>query len=141
MDLRRGTSQAILAFAGLCAHEGIDCFLLYIALLGLQCVLVLNSILLTGFTVGLFSFLHLLKSCFLQTFPFGGFFRGFTNLTLVNCIYIFFLSTRYSVRDILLHLHRSVLLLCRMDRKKRGGTVCPYLGSDSVKRSGRVCLS
>ena len=122
MNLRRGTSQAILAFAGLCAHEGIDCCLLYIALLGLQCVTSFEQyfidrfygrvIFIPAFTQELF---------FAKTFPFGGFFRGFTNLTLVNCIYIFFLSTRYSVREFLLHLHRFVLLLCRMDRKKRGG--------------------
>ena len=48
----------------------------------------------------------------------GGF-RCITNLTLVNVI--FFLRD-IVVRDFLLHLHLFVcLLLCRIDRKKRGG--------------------
>ena len=76
-----------------------------------------------------------------KTFPFGGFFRGFTNLTLVNCIYIFFF-----LRDIVLEnfycIYTDLYYYCvEWIERKGGGTVCPYLGSDSVKRSGRVCLS
>ena len=91
MNLRRGTSQAILAFAGLCAHEGIDCCLLYIALLGLQCVASFEQyfidrfygrvIFIPAFTQELF---------FAKPSLLGGFLVVFTNLTLVNYIYFSF---------------------------------------------------
>ena len=91
MNLRRGTSQAILAFAGLCAHEGIDCCLLYIALLGLQCVTSFEQYFMDRF-YGRVIFIPAFTQELLFAKPslLGGVFVVFTNLTLVNDIFSFY---------------------------------------------------
>ena len=125
VNLRLGASRAILAFAGHCAHGGIDCCLLYIALLGLQCVTSFEQYFSDRFYGRVIFIPAFTQELFFANLPFWGVFSWFYELDF-GLLYIFFFLLDIVLREFYC-IYTDLYYYCVEWIERKGGGHCVSL--------------